>query len=77
MPSLVKISPVIPENKIFKYFQYNFTFSLSSPLEKGRGSSFEETGIPSTQGDPSSNQGCFVLSLVEIGPVVLEKKLKM
>ena len=33
-------------------------------------SSFEETWIPFTQ-------GCFVPSLVEIGPVVLEKKMKM
>ena len=32
--------------------------------------SFEETWIPFTQ-------GCFVPSLVEIGPVVLEKKMKM
>ena len=34
------------------------------------GPSFEETWIPLTQ-------GCFVPSLVEIGPVVLEKKMKM
>ena len=34
------------------------------------GSSFEQTWIPFTQ-------GCFVPSLVEIGPVVLEKKMKM
>ena len=32
------------------------------------GSSFERTWIPFTQ-------GCFVLSLVEIGPLVLEKKI--
>ena len=34
------------------------------------GSSFEETWIPFTQ-------GCFVPSLVEIGSVVLKKKMKM
>ena len=34
------------------------------------GSSFEQTWIPFTQ-------GCFVPSLVEIGPVVLKKKMKM
>ena len=34
------------------------------------GSSFEETWIPFTQ-------GCLVPSLVEIGPLVLEKKMKM
>ena len=44
--------------------------SLLSPLGKGLGPSFEETWIPFTQ-------GCFVPSLVEIGPVVLEKKMKM
>ena len=33
-------------------------------------SSLEQTWIPITQ-------GCFVPSLVEIGPVVLEKKMKM
>ena len=111
MPSLVEISPVVLE-KIFKYFQYNFTFlllsswrkllpfkfesppskdalchvwlklaqwfvesinftiSLLSPLGEGLGPSFEQTLIPSTK-------GCFVLCLVEIGPVVLEQKLKI
>ena len=27
----------------FKYFQYNFTISLLSPLGEGRGLSFEQT----------------------------------
>ena len=70
MPSLVEICPVVLEKKIFKYFQYNLTFSLLSPLGKGRDPSLEETWIPPTQ-------VCFVPSLVEIGPVVLEKRLKM
>ena len=34
MQSLVEIGPVVLEKKIFKYFQYNFTFSLLSPLRK-------------------------------------------
>ena len=55
---------------IFKYFEHIFTISLLSPLGEGRGSSFEQTWTP-------SNQGCFVPSLVEIGSVVLEKKMKM
>ena len=38
--------------------------------DRGRGPSFEQTWIPFTQ-------GCFVPSLVVIGPVVLEKKMKM
>ena len=41
-----------------------------SPHGKGRGPSFEGTWNPSTQ-------GCFVPSLVEIGPLVLEKNMKM
>ena len=38
------------------------------PLGKGQGPSFEQTWIP-------FNQGCFVPSFVEIGPVVLENKI--
>ena len=53
---------------IFKYFQYNFTISLLSPLWKGRGPLFEQTWI-------SSTQGCFVSSLVEIDQVVLNRKI--
>ena len=45
-------------------------FCLLSPLEKGRGSSFVQTWI-------SSTQGCFVPSLVEIGWVVVKEKMKM
>ena len=67
---LNEISPVVLDKKILKYFQYNFIFSLLSPLWEGRGPSFEQTFIPSTQ-------GCFVPSLVQIGQTVLEKKLKM
>ena len=44
-------------------------FVIIYPCNKG-GSSFDQTWIPFTQ-------GCFVPSLVEIGLVVLEKKMKM
>ena len=47
-----------------------FDISLLSPLEIGRGPLFEQTWIPFTQ-------GCFGPILVEIGPVILEKKMKM
>ena len=70
VPSLVEIGPVVLEKKIFKFCQCIFTISSLSPLGKGRGPSFEQIWIPFTQ-------GCFVPSLVEIGPVVLEKKMKM
>ena len=55
VPTLVEIGPVVLEKKTFKYFQHIFTFSLLSSLGKGRGTSFEQTWIP-------SNQGCFVPS---------------
>ena len=46
------------------YFRYFLVITLG----KGYGPLFEQTWIPFTQ-------GCFVRSLVEIGPVVLEKKI--
>ena len=70
MPTLVKIGPVVLEKKIFNSCQFIFINSRLSPLWEGRGPSFEQTWIPFTQ-------GYFVPSLVEIGPVVLEKKMKM
>ena len=70
MPSLVEICPVVLEKKIFKSCQFIFNyFPIISPLE-GRGPSFEQIWIPFTQGH-------FVPNLVKIGPVVLEKKMKM
>ena len=53
---------LIPIKKIKQPFRY---FNITSPL-KSNGPSIEQTGIHFTQ-------GCFVLSLVEISPVVLEK----
>jgi hypothetical protein len=47
-----------------------FTLTLLSPLGEGLSLLFEKTWIPSTQ-------EWFVPSLVKIGPVVVEKKLKM
>ena len=52
----------------FLFRQCIFAILLLSPLWKGRGPSCEQSWIPFTQ-------GCFVPSLVEIGSVVLEKKI--
>ena len=60
---------MVLEIKIFK-FSHIFAISLLSPLGDGRGPSFEQTLNHFTQ-------ECFVLSLVEIGAVVLGKKMKM
>ena len=48
----------------------DFHYSVIISPWKKAGPSFEQTWIPFTQ-------GCFVPSLVEIGPVVLEKKMKL
>ena len=69
MPSLVEIGPLVLEKKVFKSCQFIFIISQLSPLWEGHGPSFEQTWIPFTQ-------EYFVPSLVEIGPVVLEKKMK-
>ena len=68
MLSLVEIVP--SGYCLLKFRQYIFTPLLLSPLGKGQVPSLEKTGI-------TIIQGCFVQSLVEIGPVVLEKKRKM
>ena len=50
VPSLFEIGSVFWRTRCFKYFKYYFTFSLLSPLGKGRGPSFEQTfRIPFTQ----------------------------
>ena len=61
-----KIGQVVLEKKILKICQCIFTILYLSPLGKVWGPSFEKTWIPFAQ-------GCFVPSLFEIGPVVLEK----
>ena len=59
---LFDIGAVVQEKKVFFYFVNVFSlFVIISPWK---------TGIPFTQ-------VCFVPSLVNIGPVVLEKKMKM
>ena len=68
MLSLIEISPAVLEKKTFKFWQCIFAISLLSPFEKWLGHSFEQTLIAFTDGN-------FVPSLVEIGPVVLEKNI--
>ena len=70
MPSFVEIGLVVLEIRIFQFRQCIFAFSSLSPLGKGQGPSFKQTRIAFTRGG-------FVPSLVEIGPVVHEKKMKM
>ena len=70
MLSTVEIGHVVLEKKIFKFYQCIFAILLISPLVKGCNPLFEQIQIPFTQ-------RCFVPSLVEIGPVVLEKKTKI
>ena len=65
---LVEADLVVLEKKIFKFRQRIFAFSLLYPFGKGQGPSFEQTSILFTQGG-------FVPSLIEIGPMVLEKKM--
>ena len=65
----VEISQAVLEEKIFIISSlYFYLIRDYLPLEKGFGPSFEETWFPFTQ-------GCIVPSLIEISPVVLEKKI--
>ena len=57
---------MVLEKKIFIVFTINFLLMLLSTLGEGRGSSFDQTWIP-------CSQGCFVPRLMEIGLVALEK----
>ena len=66
VPRFVEIGPVVLKKKMFKVCICILAISLLSPLEKEHDPSFEQIWIPITQ-------GCFLPSLVEIGPVVLEK----
>ena len=68
VPSFVEIGPVVLERKFFKFRQCIFAISLLSPFGKRHFPSFERTRLPFTK-------GCFVPSLVEISPVVREKKI--
>ena len=70
MPSFLEIVPLVLKKMIFQLCQCILAILKLSPLGKERGPSFEQTWIPFTQ-------RWFVFSLVEIDPVVLEKKMKM
>ena len=65
---LVENGSVLLEKNIFKSSQCIFTISQLYPLWERCGPSFKQTWIPFTQ-------GCYVPSLIEIGPLVLEKKI--
>ena len=69
VPSLLENGPMVLE-KIFGFGQCIFAISQLSPLGKGHGPLFEQT-----INRISFTQECFVPSLVEIGPMVLEKKV--
>ena len=68
--SAVEIGPLFLEKKFLNFVNVFLLFLYHLPFRKKVAPSFEETWIPFTQ-------GCFVPSFVEIGPVVLEKKMKM
>ena len=63
-------SCVVLEKKIIFYFLNVLLLFRNSPLGKGQGPPFEQTRI-------SLTQRCFEASLVEIDPLVLEKKMNM
>ena len=67
---MVETDSVVLKKKMFKVVDAILIYWLLSTLGKGCGPSFEHILIPSTQ-------GCFVPRLVEVSPVVLEKKTKM
>ena len=64
----LKLAQWFWRRRFFKFRQCIFAILQLSPLGKGQGPSFEQTWFPFTQ-------GCFVQSLVEICPLVLEKKI--
>mgnify|MGYP003686116863 CR=1 FL=1 len=68
VPSLVEISLVVQERKIFKFCQCIFCYFVIISPWKRAGLSFEQNWIPFTQ-------GCLVPSLVENSLVVQEKKV--
>ena len=64
----IKNGPVVQKEKIFKFRECIFAFFYYLPLEKDVGLQFQQSWIHVIQ-------GCFLPSLVEIDPVVLEKKI--
>ena len=70
MPSLVEIGPVVLEKKFFQITSIYFCYlCYYLPLEKGRALHLNKLESPLTK-------DAFLPSLVEIGPVVLEKIFK-
>ena len=68
--SLVEIGPVVLEKKMFIFRQCILAISISPPLGKGRGPSFEQTLHP-------QHPRMLCAKLVEIGWMVREKKVNM
>jgi hypothetical protein len=66
--SLIEFGLLVFDKKILKNFQCIFTLSLLSPFGEGLFPTFEQTWIPFTQ-------VYFVLSLIEFGLLILEKKI--
>ena len=69
MPSLVEIDPMVQEEKSSIHFR---NFAIISPL----GRAWPFINLNKTE-SPLYPIICFVPGLVEIGTVVLEKKMKM
>ena len=67
MSILVEIDAVVPLKKSFKFCQFLFAFPLLFPLGEKGGPLFDRNQILFTQ-------GFFILYLVEICPVVLERE---
>ena len=67
MQNLVEFGTVVLEKMIFKFCQCIFTISYLSPLARKK--------LHLNKLESSSPKDAFVPSLVEIGPVVFEKKI--
>ena len=72
MPSLVEIITVVLEKRFLKVVTLFLLFPNYLPFGKAL-----HLNKLKSQNCISFTQGCFVKSLIEIGPVVLEKKMKM
>ena len=68
--SLVEMCPVVLENILLNFINVFWLFRNYLPLEMGVALHLNKLEFP-------FSQGCFVPSLVEIGPVTLENKMKM
>ena len=71
VPNLVEIGSVVLEKTIVNISYNIFIILFLFLFGKGRGPSYEKIWIPFSEG---FTQRCFVPSLVETGPVFLEKK---